>query len=421
MLANLKDKWYLKILLIGVLIRLVLMPITLHPDLWGHSLTVYFFAYKGVINIYDFLLSLPATHPLVANFGVADIFIYPPLTYFTLGFFRLLIKPFTDPSFLPFVMQYPSLVYERADLFWNLFLYKLPYLFVDIGTAFLLANLFNQNNQKRLAFALWMFNPLALYSTFMVGQLDILPTFFTVLALFFASRKKYALSVIALGIGGGYKMYPLLLLVPAAFVFGKSIISRLKYLFIGLAPFVITIAPFIFSPAFRYMVFSPKASKMLFMGWNVSGAEVVYPFILFLTLIYAASYYLKKQISAAVYFLVVLLVTFSVTHYHPQWFVWITPFFVWQLVEYKGRFWELVAAMFGCWFTIMLFFEASLSFGLFNPLNPNLNNAHGLSELLGNYTNVFQLKSIVRSIFAGASIFYIYQLFKAEIQKVKTV
>ena len=33
------------------------MPITVHPDFWGHSFTAYFFAYKGVANIYDYLVN----------------------------------------------------------------------------------------------------------------------------------------------------------------------------------------------------------------------------------------------------------------------------------------------------------------------------------------------------------------------------
>ena len=100
-------KWWLKALLIGVAIRLVLMPITVHPDLWGHSFTAYFFAYKGELNIYDFLLNLPKNHPLVMNYGVNDIFIYPPLAYFTLGIFRVLVKPLADANFIPWLKKEP--------------------------------------------------------------------------------------------------------------------------------------------------------------------------------------------------------------------------------------------------------------------------------------------------------------------------
>src|SRR3989344_9437387 len=119
MLSNIASKWWFKWLLLGIVLRVLVMPVTFHPDLWGHSFTAYFFAYEGKLNPYEALVNLPSDHQIVTNFGVTDIFIYPPLAYFTLGVFRLLIKPFVDPGFLPFVMESPSLVFQRADLYWN--------------------------------------------------------------------------------------------------------------------------------------------------------------------------------------------------------------------------------------------------------------------------------------------------------------
>jgi len=90
MLRILKKIWV--VLLVGLIVRLVLMPVTFHPDLWAISFSQYFFAYKGIINIYDFLASLPASSVLVANYG-QNFFTYPPLAYFTLGFFGFLLRP----------------------------------------------------------------------------------------------------------------------------------------------------------------------------------------------------------------------------------------------------------------------------------------------------------------------------------------
>lgn len=416
MLSNIGEtykKWWFWPLLAGVLIRLILMPITLHVDLWGHSFTAYFLAYEGKLNPYEVLTNLPQDHPIVRNFGVGDIFIYPPLTFFTLGFFRLLIKPFADSSFLPFVMEFPGRLYERSDLFLNLFLYKLPYLFIDIGLAFLLTESFSDFTKKKWTFVLWMLNPVTLYATFMIGQIDILPTFFTVLAMFLAVRKKYFYSMISLGMAASYKTYPLLFVPPAAFLFGTTFKERIKYMAYGIAPFVLTILPYLYSSAFRSMVlFSPKSQKMLFMGWNLSGAEVLFPFIISVFLIYFLSFYSKASKSMAVFFCAILLGVYSVTHYHPQWFLWITPFLIWNLVEANFKYWEIVLIFAGSWIILTLFFEPSLSLGLFNPVNPALNNLQSLEVALGKYMDVFQLKSVVRSIFAAASIYYVYALFK---------
>lgn len=407
-----KDLWW--ILILGIILRLVLMPITLHPDLLGHSFSAYFFAYEGKINLYDTLASLPKDHPLVKNFGVSDIFIYPPLTYYTLGLFRVLVKPWTDPNFIPWLWEHMGEIHSYLHLFIHLFLFKLPYLFFDIGLAFLLMALFNEPRQKKWAFTLWMFNPLTLYATFMIGQLDLLPTFFTVLSLYLFKKKKIYWSAVVMGVAASYKMYPLFLLFPLAFLGSDKLIERLKILAVGLAPFVFFIAPYITSSAFRAQVFSPKSQKMLYMGWPLSGAEVVYPFVIFVGFIYFFAYYSRRKVDLAVYFLAILLATFSVTHFHPQWFLWAAPFLVWELVENKFKNWALVTTIFVCWLIITLFFEPSLTYGLFNPIWPQLDKAVGLSDIVGRYTNVYQLKSLVRSVLAASSAFWVIKLMFGE-------
>lgn len=415
------NKWWWKVLLIGVLLRVFLMPVTFHPDLWGHSFVAYFFAYKGEVNIYDFLLKLPDDYPLVKNFGVGDIFIYPPLTYFTLGFFRILVKPFADPNFIPWLMENTSNVLNYRGLGLQIFLFKFPYLFIDITTAFLLSSLFDDFKKKKQAFILWMFNPLTLYATFMMGQLDILPVLFTVLTCYLIKNKKFVYALIALGIGGSYKMYPLLLIPPAAFLLGDTFKLKIKLLLAGFIPFILTIMPFLNSAGFRQMVlFGPKNQKMLFMNWPLSGAEKIYPFVLILVFIYLYSYYSKKRVAIEIYFLSILLLIFSVTHFHPQWFLWVTPFIIWTLVKNSFKGVEIAILMFLSWFVITLFFEPSLSIGLFAPLWHNLANAKGLTEIFSKYTDVFQFKSIVRSAFAGASIYYIINLLKGTENKNET-
>ena len=410
----LKNNKILTWLTIGVVIRLILMPITLHPDLWGHSFTAYFFAYKGVFNIYDHLLTLSPTHPLVTNFGVSDIFIYPPLTYYTFGLFRVLVKPFIDPNFIPWLFENLSIVHQRRDLSTNLFLFKLPYLFIDIFLGLLISKLFTKTKNQTKAFMLWMLNPVTLYATFMMGQFDILPALFTVLSLYFASKKKYTYSLLALGLGGSYKLYPLFFVIPAALLFSDSLKDRIKKTLIGFAPFILFSLPFLGSAAYRQLVlFTPKSQKMLYMTFNVSDAEGLYPFIIGLVLIYFACYYFSKRIHLLDVMLAILLLTYSITHYHPQWFLWITPLLLIKLIKSNFKHTIIVFTLFACWLYITLSFDASLSYGMFNPIFPDLKNAtDGLSEVVNKYSDANMVKSVVRSIFAGTSIFYLIDIFK---------
>ena len=242
MLSNIGKKWRFWWLIAGVFLRLILMPITFHPDLWVFVSSGYIFASKGVFNIYDYIVNLPKDSIFILSIGnVYEYFIYPPLAYFVFGLFFLVIKPFISPEFVPHLWQNSALIFLDRNLFLNLFLFKLPYLFIDIATAFFLSDLFDKESHKRLAFILWMFNPLALYTTFMVGQFDLIPTFFVILALFFAKNKKFAMSILSLGIGGSFKMFPLLLIIPSAFIFGKNFSDKIKYVLAGFTPFILTI------------------------------------------------------------------------------------------------------------------------------------------------------------------------------------
>jgi hypothetical protein len=162
------------------------------------------------------------------------------------------------------------------------------------------------------------------------------------------------------------------------------------------------------------MVFSPKSQKMLFMNFPVSGAEGVYPFILFLVFFYFFAYYKKKDIAIEHYFLAILLLILSITHYHPQWFLWVTPFFAIELARKGLKNWLEISILFTSWLFITLTFEPSLSVGLFSPINPSLSDTQGLAELIGKYTDIFQLKSLVRSVFAGTSLFLVHSIFAGQ-------
>lgn len=388
------------------------MPTTVHPDFWGQSITSYFFSHKGIINIYEYYANLPAKDPLAVNFLPKYLYIYPPLTYFTQGFLNLLVRPFMDSGFIPSLIANPSTIMSFKGALSQIFIMKLPYLFIDIAAGFVLASIFT-GKKKLQAFALWMLNPLAIYATFMIGQNDILPVFFTILSLYFFSKKNYKWAVLSMGVGGSYKLYPLLLLFPLVFAASGAFTRRVKLLILGFLPYLVTLAPFINSQAYREIVLlNPESLKILHMGLPVSGAEFVFPFMALLVFTYFLSFYQKERLSPNNFFLAILLLTFSVTHYHPQWFFWITPFFVLELVKSGFRRRGVVTVLVSCWFLTTLFFEPSLSYGLFYPVNSNLKEALDLSSAVARWFDPFMIKSVIRSVFAGASLYFVYDVFK---------
>lgn len=388
-------------LILGLAIRLILMPITLHSDAWAISFSEYLFAYKGIFNIYDYLASLSSSSAIVQNYG-PNFFTYPPLSFFTFGIFGLVLKPLLNKDFLENLAKNLPFILSDNRLYWHLFLTKLPYLFFDFGILALLINFFDDEKEKKLAAILWVFNPLVFYTSYMIGQFDIIPVFFTILSLYLIKKNRWEWAVFSLGVGGSYKMFPLFFIPFVAIVGGKTLFTRVKLLGLGLAPYILSILPFLGSVAFRQNVlFSNQSQKMLFAKINVSGAEYLSIFVVIY--IFILGIILLKKIELWKVFALVMLLFFSVTHYHPQWFLWLTPFLIIFIVNYK-KLWIFPIILLFCWLLITLFFEPSLSIGLFAPLWKNLSNVQPLSEVFGKYYDVFQLKSLIRSVFSGISL-----------------
>jgi len=402
------SKKLILLLILAVAMRLFIAGSTFQADIVGQSLSSYFFGYQNVTNIYDHLANLPATHPLVQHFKVEDIFIYPPLTYFTLGTFLKGASLIIPETFFTDLMNGGSIFQPNLSLY--LIVLKLPYLFIDIAMAFVLTSLFDKEKQKKWAFLLWLFNPVTFYATFSMGVFDIIPAIFTVLSLVFAKKNKLGWAAVMIGIGTAYKQYPIFLL-PFVVLAAKGFWNRAKVLILGLLPYIISIAPFITSPAFRHMVFSAQSQKMFYMQWMLSGGEGLYPYILgFVLLVFHALR--NKNLIQKIwkYYLGYFLILFSVTHFHPQWFLWVSPFIIIELIANNWRNLWLDLILLGCYLIIILTFDNSLSVGLFAVLNQDLNNFPGIDKLIAAKTNIFFFKSAIRSLFAATSVYLIYDL-----------
>jgi len=216
-------------LILAFVLRLILMPISFHSDIWTVSFSQYLFAFKGVTNIYDYLATLSSDSTMIVNYG-RNFFTYPPLAYFTLGIFGFILKPFFSSNFLANLADNLPNILSDGRLYWHLFLTKFPYLFFDFGILFLLVGMFDEERKKILAAILWLFNPLVLYTSYMVGQFDIIPVFFSLLALYLIKKRKMFWGAFALGMGGAYEMYPLFFLPFLAINEGKDLKDKIESL-----------------------------------------------------------------------------------------------------------------------------------------------------------------------------------------------
>nr|OGC89942.1 MAG: hypothetical protein A2V48_02535 [Candidatus Amesbacteria bacterium RBG_19FT_COMBO_48_16] len=381
-------------LILGFGLRLILIPITLHPDIRAVYLAADLINHRGqMFDFYDYLSRLPRDDKLIISFGYDNIFIfiYPPLAYLTHALFNLFLSPLYPAS------AFQTLIYDigraRLDSGLPLLLYllKLPYLLADIFCFWLIYRLLPDKN-KILGSLVWIFNPLVIYSAYMMGQFDIFIAAFLLLAVYFADKKPL-LAAVTLGIGAGFKPFPLLLLF---FLPG----SKIKNIISGLAAYLVILLPYLPSWGFRhYALFAAQSEKMFYAGIPVSGSQLLPLFAVVYSVFAWWNHFRPRDLPLWGWFLAVLLLFFSVTHFHPQWFTWATPLLTMSFALLPKTRLPLLALLAG--FIMIIFsFDQSLSFGLFGS---------NLRLLLPD-----DFISIVRGLFAGTAAVTVWQILRHE-------
>ena len=400
------------VLIVGILIRLALAFSTYHSDVQPFYFAGNVIAQGNVLNFYDYLRNLPATDPILKIYPTY-LFNYPPLVYFFMGPVSYLVSlPFSRDLLHTFIFNLPGLL---GNLQLNLLLLtlKLPYLAFDLGVALLLFKLFEKPRNKFLAFTIWIFNPINLYATYMIGQFDVIPTFLAVLALYHAVKKNnYFLSAFFLGLGAAFKIFPFLFLVPLALMTDKWWL-RIKIMAIGALTYVAMILPFINSQGFRATaLLANQTTKSLYAMIPVSGGEAIILFPLFILFSYIVFLYSKaKTHDLWKRFFIIILLFFIFTHTHPQWFLWLTPFLAIDLVKSRLSHWPLTVLLFIVWIGQVTFFDPGLSVWLFSPIAPDLYGQPDIWTSLGIRVDLNFARSILQTVFVSVAIYYIYYYF----------
>src|SRR3990170_8189848 len=213
-------KW----LLTGLLIRLLVMPFTAHSDL----LTVY-----------------QRAHLILAGRSIKGL--GPRLFNYIHAAFLLLVRPFLpyatiwgDPKlqatlgvdWLGFVNQ-PS-------AFRALFLFKLPYLAIEVLVIWLLLKL-TEPDRRLQVLVFWILNPIVIFSTYIFWRFDVITVSLLLAALYMAKKGWNNRAVAILGIAVLLRVYPIILILPFALILESRPGSRARLAAIGFSPFLASI------------------------------------------------------------------------------------------------------------------------------------------------------------------------------------
>lgn len=413
---------FILIILIGFFIRLFLAGISFHPDIVHFDLAGQIIRKGNILNFYDYTFKLDNDDQLLKSYP-RELFNYPPAVYFSLGSILAILSSISNIQFHNNFIFNTPLTMGDPRLILHLILLKIPYLVFDFAIAYFLCSLFTNNKDKMTALVLWIFNPVNLYVTYMIGQFDIIPTFFVIAALFLVSKESYhtvkdlsdrkvLLSSLLLGVGASFKIFPLLFLIPLATLL-PGWKKKMTVLVMGISVYLITILPFLRSADFRRTaLIANQTLKSFFAQIPISGGEsiILYPLlILFFYLILIYKPLGKKPIWQR--FFIIILLFFIFTHYHPQWFLWLVPFFIIELIITNFRHLFVIILILISFIGLVSFFEPSLSLGLFSPINPALLNVEPIWKQLGFRIDYNFARSLLQTIFVGCALYFIYQYF----------
>lgn len=415
-----KNKLFLSLIIFSLLLRILLSAFTYHADVQFINFAGFVLSRTNVFNFYDYLFYQPNDSSILKHYP-KDYFIYPPAVYLTLGVTSLLLNNFVDFEFNEELLFEPAKTMGDSRLFFRLFLLKMPYLLFDGLIILLLYNLFDKQKDKILASILWILNPINLYATYMMGQFDIIAVFFVLLSLYLLKQnnfKRLLFSALVLGLGGAFKIYPLFLLLPLASMI-NSLQKKLLVIGIGLAVYILPTVPFLLSAGYKNSaLLAGQPLKSLYAQIPISGGESI---ILFLTFVgFFSILFLQKLMAyenSWQRFFLILLVFFTFTHFHPQWFLWLTPFFILDLIysNFKNAF--LVLFILFIWLGQVLLFEPGLNIGLFAPLSPGLINSQSIWQTLNISVDINFSRSILQSALVACFLYYFYLYFPRDSQR----
>ncbi len=398
------------LLALGVLVRVVLMPIAFHPDLFWVTYHAQNLALHGQVT--KDLAIQPI--PLLVYSATIKVFqpvLSPPELIWPDEWGQLGEADYQGAFDL--AMQIASA--PRIHL--TLFILKLPHLIFDLASAFmLLALLRKRPKQSIIALAFWMFNPIGLYISYLYGRYDTVAGFFVLLSLYLFSRVRpfsslgaLALAVLSRVMDAALAPFFLLGAIGQLRNQKRTLLGAVVFTAAAVLAVVSGSLPSIISLLDRAHGQFLLAAKLPIILYDELVLFVIgYAMLLFSSVEKDLSSYaaLRK------YSLMVFLVLFSLAFFNPQYFFAVLPLLALEIAEQPDLAWLHLVQIAGYAF-YLLNWGSQTTWWLFLPLNRSFFSQLTPPELMVQaYTNYKAVVAIFRSLLTAASLWMVYRIFR---------
>ncbi len=401
-----------RVLLAGLLIRLLLMPITAHSDLmhiyWGSHLIAYHQRLPGFQGLLRYLHAgyLWLITPLL-----------PPVD-------TLWIHSAEDPFLNPFVGQVLSTqgwydFISQTEVFRTLFLLKVPYLLFDLGCAILLYRLGSDRDRARRMFTLWWLNPILLFAVYVFGRHEVIALFFVILSLYWIQRDRQNWGFLALGVAIAIRYYPVFLLPFFVFSLQASWKKRMAGLAIGLAPWLgvnLLGWALVGTMEAEGLASLPHDAYLLALKFELAAWDNLYLFplayfLLLLHRLYNREYGFPSLVQ---YSLITLLLLFATAHIgqSPQYWTWFLPLLIVATAESRVLL-PLHLAQIACLAVTSFLVGRSTAGYLFGPISPDFFwSLPSPAEVLSRWAAPEMVIGLARTAFSAISLWMAYLVFR---------
>lgn len=417
--------------IMGLLLRIVFIPFTMHKDiLWVHVCASKM-AYHGVFNIYGYINTNFYSH--VVSQGINY---YAPFAYFLLGSFYFLVKPLM-PGFGGWLDMYSKMA-ASGDFsnylelfkipFFNLCSYitvmKIPYIIFDLFCLVLLWRFFKNRDNKLTAFKFWMINPVVIFGSYIFGQFDIAVALFLLLGLILINKKRIYAGMFIIGCASLLKSAPLMLILPLSLLLGNNLKKRVLLLAAAALPIIAVMLPF-------YFLTGNYALTSLFPKFICAGGAKFIDTVEFLIgkgifitgyIFIICGLIVKKDkgpeagFDAWRYMLGIMLLSYFIVYTPIHYFQWVAPLLIIGVANRN------IPRSIYVFQIICLFMYAicsrPLSAQLFLPLNPEyLYNLKSLPEYMNQFMKWGIVMRVARLLFYSCSLFIIWKIiFNPEVE-----
>lgn len=350
------------IIILAVVLRLVLAVTTYHSDLGAFAQAGKAIVGEGKwFGFYDTMLTPK----------IDTVFNYQPLAYLIPSVFYL--------PFRGLILETGNLIKNHDWIISNpsnfnplLLLYKYPMILADLAFLWLLPKFFVGKKEKNLAMLLWAFNPLAIFVSSIMGQMDIIIALFIILGLYYYKKDKPFLSILLVSLSALIKPAGLILIPILAlhyFATHKKLFQSMLLAITGFGVYILGILPYLGSEAYRhYALFAEQIGKSTYAAISIASGHDIPLFFIFYALILLLVW--QKKLSFSTASVSALLSTLVFSHFHPQWLVWVMPWLVIYSVSKSDYLIYFVSII--CWLVILFSFDPSLHLQIFIHSNASL-------------------------------------------------